>query len=71
MTAGVTTTTKGTNMIEVAVQVRGGSVIFDPLTVGFVGSAVFTNALMGAMRHAIGARLKRAISQEDGSFVGS
>jgi hypothetical protein len=33
----------------VAVQLRGGSAIFDPLTAGFAGSAVLTNALVGGL----------------------
>src|SRR5215471_2361980 len=34
---------------RVAVQIRGGSAIFDPLTAGFVGSAGLTNALLGGL----------------------
>jgi hypothetical protein len=30
-----------------AVQIRGGSVILDPLTAGFAGSVVLANALVG------------------------
>ena len=33
----------------VAVQIRDGSAIFDPLTAGFVGSAGLANALVGRL----------------------
>jgi len=35
--------------VGVAVDLRGGSVIFDPLTAGFVGSAALANALVAGL----------------------
>jgi hypothetical protein len=36
-------------VVGVAVQILGGSAIFDPLTAGFAGSAELTNALVGGL----------------------
>jgi hypothetical protein len=55
----------------VAVQVRGDSAIFDPLTAGFAGSAGLTNALVGRLDTWSACACGRAISQVNGSFVGS
>ena len=35
--------------VGVAVQIRGCSAIFDPLTAGFAGSGGLTNALVGGL----------------------
>ena len=39
----------GFGAVGVAVQLRGGLVIFDPLTAGFVGSAALANALVAGL----------------------
>ena len=44
-------------LVGVAVQIRGGSAIFDPLIAGFVGSAGLANALVGGLGTLVGARL--------------
>jgi len=39
----------GSQLTGVAVQLRGGSAIFDPLTARFAGSAVLAHALVGGL----------------------
>ena len=39
----------GSQLSEVAVQIRGGSAIFEPLTASFAGSAVLENVLVGGL----------------------
>ena len=42
----------GSQLSEVVVQIRGGSVIFGPLTGQLAGSAVWAHALVGAVARA-------------------
>src|SRR5262249_57542011 len=55
----------------VAVQMWGDSVIFDSLTVGLVGPAVVAHALLGRRDTRSAHAFRRAIAQQDGSFVDS